>query len=124
MASITITFDNPLNVSCQVGDFAYAVATTSSGGFTVNGSNNLSLIGQIREINNPTTTPTIICHTLMDSSAATAQVPQGAFILFAKDERANMSTILGYYAEVKLVCDDELNAELFSVGMGTFDSSK
>lgn len=117
MASITIAFTNPLNTSCQVGDYAYAVSTSSSGGFETNGSNNLVFIGQIREINNTT----ITCETGLSSATL---VPNGSFILFAKDERVNMSNVLGYYAETKFACDDTDRAELFSVNMGTFNSSK
>ena len=119
MASITLTFTAPLNESCQVGDTAYAVATTPTGGF--NTGNTLTTIGQIREI-----TPwsgvqsVIICDTLL----ADASLVDGNFILFRKDERVNMSSILGYYAEAKFVCDDLGKAELFSVGFDTFDSSK
>jgi hypothetical protein len=120
MASITIHFTNPLNASCQVGDFAYAATTETRGGFTVNVQDNLVEIGQIREINNPTSnTPSIIC-----STGLGATIPDDSFILFAKSEKANMSSLLGYYAETKFVCDDEDKAELFSIGTETFESSK
>ena len=36
MAAITITFGVPLNVSCQVGDTAYFVETSTDGGFNIN----------------------------------------------------------------------------------------
>ena len=36
MATLTLTFSAPLNVSCQVGDFAYYVSTSSSARFTIN----------------------------------------------------------------------------------------
>ena len=52
MPSITLTFSQPLNVSCQVGDTAYYVDTGSDGGFTTNGNNNVVEIGQIRQITN------------------------------------------------------------------------
>ena len=54
MATLTLTFSAPLNVSCQVGDTAYYVTTTSSGGFTIN-NNNVTEIGAIQTITNPTT---------------------------------------------------------------------
>ena len=119
MASITLTFTAPLNESCQVGDTAYAVATTSTGGF--NTGNTLTTIGQIRQITNPAgNSPSIICNTVL----ADTNLVSGNFILFRKDERVNMSSILGYYAEAKFVCDDLGKAELFSVNFDTFDSSK
>jgi hypothetical protein len=119
MANITLTFAAPLNESCQVGDTAYAVATTPSGGFEK--GEDLQLIGQIRQITNPTSnTPTIRCET----SLANASAVHNNFILFRKDERVNMSSILGYYAETKFICDDLDKAELFAVSLDTFDSSK
>ena len=61
MPSLTLTFSAPLNVSCQVGDYAYYITTSSDGGFLVN-SDSVTEIGQIREITNPTSnSPTVIC---------------------------------------------------------------
>tara|TARA_Y100001973_G_C5174170_1_gene320871 strand:+ start:913 stop:1275 length:363 start_codon:yes stop_codon:yes gene_type:complete len=120
MATLTLTFSAPLNVSCQVGDTAYYVTTTSSGGFTIN-NNNVTEIGAIQTITNPTTTsPTIVVDTNLPNTLNTAS----KFILFSKDNKANLSSILGYYADVKLANDSLIEAEIFSVGVDTFDSSK
>lgn len=119
MASITITFSAPLNESCQVGDMAHAVSTSSTGGFST--GSGITTIGRIMEINksNPAA-PIIICETaLVDASSVS-----GSFILFSKDARVNMSSLLGYYAETKFVCDDLEKAELFSIGVDVFESSK
>ena len=119
MASITLTFTAPLNESCQVGDMAYAVNTNSSGEFETGEA--IVTIGQIREITPWNGTQSgIICDTLLADNAEV----DGNFILFRKDERVNMSSILGYYAETKFICDDLDKAELFSVSFDTFDSSK
>ena len=121
MASITLTFSAPLNVSCQVGDVAYAIATSSSGSFATNGSNTMLQIGEIREIANPTSTsPTIVCDTSLDNATNV----DNKFILFSKGAAANLSSILGYYAETKFICDDLKKAELFSIGTDVFESSK
>ena len=121
MASITLTFSAPLNVSCQVGDMAYAIDTSSSGSFTTNGSNTMLKIGEIREISNPaSTSPTIICDTSLDDATNV----DDKFILFSKGAAVNLSSILGYYAETKFVCDDLEKAELFSIGTDAFQSSK
>lgn len=125
MATLTLTFSAPLNVSCQVGDFAYYVSTSSSGGFTIN-SGSVAELGTITTITNPTTnSPTIVC----DDSNNTTATPGSLngttkFILFSKDNKANLSSILGYYADVKFVCDDETDAEIYSAGVDTFESSK
>ena len=87
----TLTFTDPLNVSCQVGD----TVITTIAGLVITVANNL-----------------------------VASVPSGAFILFSKDNKANMSSALGYYAEVKIKNDSEEYAEMFSFGVEVFESSK
>ena len=119
MAYITLTFTAPLNESCQVGDTAYAVDTSSSGSFET--GDTLVTVGQIREITPWNgATSVIICDTLLANNSAV----DNNFILFRKDERVNLSSILGYYAETKFICDDLDKAELFAVSLDTFDSSK
>tara|TARA_R100000742_G_C4227308_1_gene49642 strand:+ start:333 stop:680 length:348 start_codon:yes stop_codon:yes gene_type:complete len=113
---ISITFANDLNVSCQVGDTAYYVPTTTSGGFSINSSSVVE-IGVISAINTTSKTITV-------TNNLVASVPSGAFVLFSKDNKANLSSILGYYASVKLVNNSTTEAELFSVGMDIFESSK
>jgi len=121
MASVTLTFSAPLNVSCQVGDTAYFTATSTSGEFTTDGGAGLTEIGQIREVVNPTSnTPAIIC----DTSVASSEFGSSPFIAFGKDRSANTSSILGYYAETKFVCDDTSKAELFAINTSIFESSK
>ena len=44
--------------------------------------------------------------------------------MFSKDNKANMSSILGYYAEVEFKNNSKVEAELFSVGTEVFESSK
>ena len=120
MATLTLAFTAPLNVSCQVGDTAYYVDTTASGGFTVN-SNNVEEIGTITTITSPTSsTPSIVCDTSLPGSISGSSY----FILFSKDNKANLSSILGYYADVEFKNNTTEYAELFSVGVDTFESSK
>ena len=119
---LTLTFSAPLNTSCQIGDTAYYVTTTSSGGFTIN-SNNVNEIGTIKAITGATTsTPAIVISTNISNNLHGAT----KFVLFSKDNKANLSSILGYYMSIKFennnASTDE--AELFSVGVDTFDSSK
>ena len=118
---VTITFSNaPLNVSLQIGDTAYYVDTTANygnSGFTINASNVVE-IGIVTAIGGTFNNPTI-------TVANNLSTPSGnKFILFSKDNKANMSSILGYYAEVKFVNDSITEAELFSVGADMFESSK
>tara|TARA_R110000851_G_scaffold145604_6_gene285145 strand:+ start:433 stop:801 length:369 start_codon:yes stop_codon:yes gene_type:complete len=122
MPSVTLTFSAPLNVSCQVGDKAYYASTSPDGGFTKNDAGIVE-IGEIRQITNAqSTSPTVTCHTTVGPT----EVGHGTteFILFSKDNKANLSSVLGYFASVKLVNNSTAQAELYSVSMDAFESSK
>jgi len=135
MPTLTLTFTEALNVSCQVGDFAYFI-NPSSTKYTSNNfnsgipdiavkenDNNVEYIGVIKTINNPTTTsPTIIIDDVSLSTNYNGDNTQ--FIFFAKDNKANLSSLLGYYADIKFKNDSKTEAELFTVGTDVFESSK
>ena len=116
MAITTLTFTKPLNVSCQVGDTAYYVSTSASGGFNINSSSVIE-IGIISDI-------TGLVVTIDDSMVSSGSPPDGSFILFSKDNKANLSSALGYYCEMKFKNTSTTPSELFSVGVDIFESSK
>ena len=126
MATVTLTFANKINESAHVGDTAYYVTTSSQGGFTT--SLNVSTpttenvyvnIGTIKSI--AAGRLSMVCNT----SLTTGQIPTTShFIFFSKDNIANMTTTLGYYAEVTLKNNSTTEAELFSIGCDVFESSK
>lgn len=116
-----LTFTNPLNVSCQVGDTAYFVPTSSLGGYNIN-SAGIVEIGVITIISGLVITV---------GNNLVASVPNGSFILFSKDNKANQNNALGYFAEMKLRNSStgiengiHEKIELFSVGVDMFESSK
>ena len=49
---------------------------------------------------------------------------QGSFIMFSKDNKVNMSSILGYYASVEFRNSSKIKSEIFNVGTDFFESSK
>ena len=55
---------------------------------------------------------------------STTTCTQGSFIMFSKDNKVNMSDMLGYYASVELRNSSTTEAELFNVGTTFFESSK
>lgn len=122
MPSITVTFTNELNESVQLGDVLYYVNPASE---TMQGtpspilnSNTVVEVGAITAINYATN---IITANIANSTA----LPTGtSFFLFSKDNRANMASLLGYYAEVEMSNNSTIKAELFSVGSEIFESSK
>lgn len=108
-----LSFSEPLNVSCQVGDTAYYVPTSTSGGYRINSSNVVE-IGVITNITGLVVTVAVQVN----------NPPNGAFIMFSKDNKANLSSILGYFAKVRFKNSSTATSELFSVGMDIFESSK
>lgn len=130
MPTLTLTFANALNTSVAQGDTAYYVALTeSSTGFrdgtnehqsNISGATNNSVveIGEIASVNFSTNVITVTT-TLPDNTVTTSHM-----ILFSKDNAVNMSSILGYYAEIKMTNTSTSEAELFQVSTEMFESSK
>ena len=125
MALATITFANGsgLNPNIQVGDTAYYVATTTTGtgGFTSNisgaTSNNIVEIGPVASVDFSTNVITVT--TDLEDVITTSH-----FILFSKNNAVNMASVLGYYAEVKMINTSTSAAELYQVSTEIFESSK
>ena len=118
MPDITLTFTNKINTSVQVGDVAYYSRVSSVGGFKT--SNSITYIGPISIID--TSNNQIVCSPTAWQSSS--QPPAGSFILFSKDNRANMASPLGYYAQVKFKNDSTVKGEMFSAACEIFESSK
>ena len=123
MALVTLQFAQPLNVSCQVGDTAYYVTTGSDGGFTVDDGSGITEIGTIVQITDALDTPTMIVRAIA-SYPGTGSTLSDKFILFSKDNKANLSSPLGYFASVKFKNNSLTEAELFAVSVEVDVSSK
>ena len=148
MALVTLTFNFPLNVSVQANPLAtfsnyqgadvvyYAptvpvpVAHTPpvtmpqvwAGTTTPHQTgNNVVEIGPVVQIIPWNGTQAII---IADTPPTTIMPTIDDFIFFSKDNKANLSSILGYYALVEFVNDSKTEGELFSVGCDIFESSK
>jgi hypothetical protein len=131
MATITLTFANKINESAQVGDTAYYTPTTDVGDFKTSlkadevTENTYVTIGTIRSI--ASNRLSMVCNTALTTGQVPTPVSEGVvgdFIFFSKDNVVNMSSALGYYAEVKLKSNSTADAELFSVACDIFESSK
>jgi hypothetical protein len=129
MATITIVFPNPLNVSVQVGDTAYYMKsaqnigtnTEHSKAHTHSTQGDIIQIGEIVSIDQAAYSITCTWDPVPTGSSYPGV---GVFIMFSKDNKANLSSVLGYYAKVKLRNNSKTEAELFSVGTEFFESSK
>jgi len=123
MPLITLPFTFDLNVSIQVGDIVYYVPTTTSSStaiivFDINSSSIIE-IGPVTAIDQALNI--ITC----DTSLASADYPSsGDFILFSKDNKVNMASLLGYYAKVKVRNNSTSKAEMFKISADYFESSK
>tara|TARA_Y100001963_G_C6577642_1_gene351852 strand:- start:58 stop:552 length:495 start_codon:yes stop_codon:yes gene_type:complete len=69
----------------------------------------------------------VICVTCDEYSPAECEPSPpgctGSFIMFSKDNKANMSSLLGYYANAQFRNNSTDKAELFNVGTEVFESS-
>lgn len=125
---ITINFPNILNVSVQSNtnatfnntlgaDIAYYTPTQSWTLPQATAVGNIVVIGPVVD----TTESAIICD--VAPNFPTNNIP-GNFIMFSKNNKANMSSLLGYFARLKFKNSGSNVGELFSVGADYFESSK
>ena len=123
MPNIVIHFVNPLNEAVQADskDIAYYAdtsQTTFGNGSTVQFADNVVKLGPIVDVNYVNNTITV------DLANSTVLPSTNDFIFFAKDNRANMTSLLGYYNEVEMTNNSTSKAELYSAGTEIVESSK
>ena len=126
LITYVLTFNEPINVSVQVGDMVYYLNTTSVGaGFDTAATGDVTQFGKIQQITNQygniVDPPTPI--TIQVTSSLPAPTSSD-FIMFSKDKTVNTSSLIGYYAKVNFVNNSTEKVELFSVGSEIFESSK
>ena len=141
MPIIQLSFPNPLNTSVQVGDNAYFSNPTpiSTAGNPLGGQwASTTTPHMTNDIDGVIDLGEIVAVIPWDGTNSFIQcdMPQalfnkyfssivvGSFIMFSKDNKANMSSILGYYASVELRNSSQIKSELFNVGADFFESSK
>ena len=124
MATITIQVQRADYPSLQIGDTAYYSNITSTAG--INTSNSFTKIGLVTSINNATTlddgteTTTLTC----EIDEPTVVPTTSDFIFFSKDNKVNLTSLLGYFASVKFKNNSPSKAEMFSIGCEIAESSK
>tara|TARA_Y100000592_G_scaffold87195_1_gene141476 strand:+ start:4343 stop:4699 length:357 start_codon:yes stop_codon:yes gene_type:complete len=118
MAVIALSMNIELNVSLQIGDTVYYVPTGSTAGFDVN-SSEVIRVGLVTNIDHDFGLINV------DTNLPQAMWPNpGDFILFSKDNKANMNSMLGYYSKVRMRNNSDRRFELFKVNADYTESSK
>ncbi len=110
MASITLNFNNPINVSIQSNakDIVY-FQDMSSNDKEIYKKGECTAIGST----------SITC----DIADASPRPSSGDFIFFAKDAVINTSGVIGYYGEAEFKIVSNSKVELFAVSSEIFISS-
>ena len=109
MAERIIFTRNIQNISLQVGDIAYYITPDASGY-----NSDPEIIGEISAVGK----------NYIEVPSGTTGYSADDFIMFSKNKAVNNSSLLGYYAEVKLSNDSTGKVELFSIGSEVTQSSK
>ena len=124
MAVITLVFNtNQINASVQVGDTAYYSTPESSGGYSFEDSDSgITTIGIIKSISLNDTTNMYSIEINIDDEVNPPSA--GDYVFFSKDRAVNVSSVKGYYSEVKFINNSKDKAELFSTACEIFESSK
>ena len=134
MAIINLEFNHELNVSVQIGDIVYYIdtnpvgpnrqwASTTTPHMTAD-REDIIMIGPVVNIIPWNGTFSQIDVFWNPNPIFSPLPPSGSFIMFSKDNKANLSSALGYYAELKLENNSLDESELFAVNTGVFESSK
>lgn len=128
-----LNFDEPLNVSLQPGDEIYFTPIGSTSvvddgtSFNIN-SQSVKYSGSVHLVFETSIVVMFICDDALygqSTNPCLDQVPNpGDFIMFSKDNSVNLSSLLGYYAEVEVVNDSNEKAKLFAVSTDISESSK
>ena len=112
--AIRINLKNDIdNVSLQIGDVAYYVKDDDTSTSVTSFTDSVERIGVITSIGTS--------YIVVDS---TIEPPANAFLMFSKDKVANNTSLLGYFAEVKLINNSTEKAELFALSSEIGLSSK
>ena len=146
LITYVLTFNEPINVSVQVGDMVYYTTNVITSGtldpdLMGSGSidpmssdvlGNVIQFGKIQQITNQygefiTDANGVIIPITIQVTALTPPInppTPSDFIMFGKDKTVNTSSLIGYYAQVNFVNNSTEKVELFSVGSEIFESSK
>ena len=117
MPDLTLKFNKDINCSVQVGDNIYYVpSATSNNVSTATGYSNIVKSGDVLYVSKR--------YIVVNHDANVPAPADGDFIMFSKDNMANLSSLLGYYAEAKFENNSKGKIEMFGVSSEITQSSK
>ena len=117
MPQATLTFNDPVNSSLQVGDTIHYTPTTTVANSNIPTSNSLINFGIVSSIS-----PDFLTIIVMYSASPLPSITD--YIMFEKNKQVNTSGLKGYYANVQFVNNSRTEAKLFSIGSEVSESSK
>ena len=106
------------NDSFQIGDIAYFVSVDPSNNGIISSQSDPQILGKIDAISSDLKQITI------NNPQNVNQISQNDFLMFQKDTSVNNTSLLGYFAEVKLINNSTEKAELFALSSEIGLSSK
>ena len=106
------------NDSFQIGDIAYFVSVNPSNNGIISSQSDPQILGKINAISSDLKQITI------NNPENVNQISQNDFLMFQKDTSVNNTSLLGYFAEVKLINNSTEKAELFALSSEIGLSSK
>tara|TARA_R110002012_G_scaffold6441_4_gene29581 strand:+ start:14311 stop:14703 length:393 start_codon:yes stop_codon:yes gene_type:complete len=126
---LILTFNGIVNVSLSVGDKVYFTGDVSeSGGFDTSddnaGNSNLIYLGKVYSITQNDFTFIIYVEDDEGSLSQVSSLTQNSFIFFAKNNKVELSSLVGYYSKVRLSNNSKVKAEIFATSMDVSQSSK
>jgi hypothetical protein len=115
---MTITFLEQINASVAIGDLAWYLTPTPAGvpgnQYSTGSAANSLLFGEITDVTPFTITVDVPINIPLSSD----------YFLFSKNNEANKSNLVGYYAEVTMVNERKDRVELYAVSTEITESSK
>jgi len=115
---ITLNYINEVNNdSLQIGDIAYFITPSPLGGFDQSTAVPIFL-GPVMAF----TETTITVDDIIPGAQGTIQA--GDFLMFGKDTSANVSGLVGYFAQVKINNNSKEKAEIYCISSEITPSSK
>ena len=104
------------NISLQLGDIVYAVSAPTEQQDQKTSTGDIKKVGTVIGISGNQIT--------VKDSSVTYTPQQDEFIMFSKDKNANNTSLIGYYAEVKIKNNSTEKAEMYSIASEITPSSK